>query len=187
MVTAWHVRFPGWQVTLLGGALMVAARGHLRRAVATRLCRRHSLLHRHRASPVGAGAGAGRCWVCAVWPAGSAIAPHLVHARAGGAGLQLPPVPPTPPGRKPLLVHVWTALGTADHPLRRPAARPLHRRGRCERHDLDRPLGPGAGRRTSTSATTRQSRSTIRRPSSNSCSVPRRTMTWRVGSSPATR
>ena len=78
------------------------------------------------------------------WPAGSAIAPHLVHARAGGAGLQLPPVPPTPPGRKPLVVRVWTALGTADHPVRRPAARPLHRRGRCEGHDLDRPFRPGA-------------------------------------------
>ena len=119
MVTAWHVRFPGWQATVLGGALMVMLAvtfvvpwqpGYVD---AVPYCIGIGL--------IASGLALGRAGLgLRIWPAGSAIAPHLVHARAGGAGLQLPPVPPTPPGRKPLLVHVWTALGTADHPLRRP-------------------------------------------------------------------
>lgn len=119
IVTAWYVRFPSWQVTLAGGLLLVLLAvtfvvpwqpGY---ADAVPYC-------------IGIGlAGSGLTLARAGlslrrWPRGSAIAPLLVHARAGGAGLELPPVPPTPPGRHPLLVHVWTALGTADHPVRRP-------------------------------------------------------------------
>ena len=119
MVTAWYVRFPGWQVTLSGGALLLLL------AVTLVVPWQPGYVD---AIPycIGLGlAGAGLALLRAGvglrrWPAGSAIAPHLVHARAGGAGLQLPPVPPTPPGHNPLVVRVWTALGTADHPVRHP-------------------------------------------------------------------
>ena len=119
MVTAWHVRFPGWQLTMLGGALLVML------AVTVAVPWQAGYVD---AIPYCIGVGLAASGVALtraglglrVWPRGSAIAPHLVHARAGGAGLQLPAVPPTPPGRKPLIVHVWTAMGTADQPLHRP-------------------------------------------------------------------
>jgi hypothetical protein len=116
MVTAWYVRFPGWRVTVAGGALMLVV------AVTFVVPWQPGYVD---AVPYCLGLGLAAAGLTLIraglglrrWPAGSAIAPHLVHARAGGAVLQLPPVPPTPPGSHPLLVHVWTAVGTADHPV----------------------------------------------------------------------
>ena len=101
MVTAWYVRFPGWQVTLCGGALMLLL------AVTFVVPWQPGYVD---AIPYCIGIGLTASGLALVraglglrgWPAGSAIAPHLVHARSGGAGLQLPPVPPTPPGHQPL-------------------------------------------------------------------------------------
>ena len=119
MVTAWYVRFPGWRVYLASGALLLGL------AVTFVVPWQPGYVY---AIPycIGLGlAGAGLVLIRAAlnlrrWPRGSAIAPHLVHARSGGALLELPPVPPTPAGRKALLVHVWTALGTAENPVRHP-------------------------------------------------------------------
>ena len=138
------------------------------------------------ASPRRAWRWGGRGWVCASGPRGSAIAPHLVHARAGGPACSCRPCRRRRraasrcwcmSGRRwaPPTIRSGTRCSTATSPrsMRRVRSRPAIR--------------PGAAARTSTSATTRQWRSTTRRPSSNSCSAPRRTMTCRVGSSPATR
>ncbi|MGD9507775.1 MAG: DUF308 domain-containing protein [Geminicoccaceae bacterium] len=116
MVTAWYVRFPGWQVTFGGGALLLLLAVTL--VVPWQPGYVDAIPYCIGLGLVGAGLGLLRAGLgLRRWPPGSAIAPHLVHARSGGDALQLPPVPPTPPGRRPLIVRVWTALGTADHPV----------------------------------------------------------------------
>ena len=120
------------------------ARGHLRGAVATRLCRCHSLLHRYWADRLGPGAGAGgagsahlarrqrhraasrpraRWWsrAAAAARASNTAGPQAAAgACLDGAGHRRSPTPAAP-------------------------ARPLHRRRRWQRHDLDRSFRPGAG------------------------------------------
>ncbi len=119
MVTAWYVRFPGWQLTLAGGALLLVLAVTF--VVPWQPGYVDTIPYCIGIGLAGSGLTLARAGLALrLWPRGSAIAPHLVHARSGGAVLQLPPVPPTPPGGRPLLVHVWTAVGTADHPLRRP-------------------------------------------------------------------
>lgn len=119
MVTAWHVRFPGWQLTMLGGGLLVLLAVTV--AVPWRAGYVDTIPYCIGVGLAASGVGLLRAALgLRLWPGGSAIAPHLVRARGGGALLQLPTVPPTPPGRRPLIVHVWTAVGTADQPLHRP-------------------------------------------------------------------
>ena len=119
IVTAWYVRFPSWQVTLLGGLLLLAIAVTF--VVPWQPGYVDTIPYCIGIGLAGSGLTLARAGLgLRGWPAGSAIAPHLVHTRAGGAGLELPPVPPTPPARHPLLVRVWTAVGTADHPVRRP-------------------------------------------------------------------
>ena len=180
--------FPGWRVTLCGGALLLLL------AITFVVPWQPGYVD---AIPycIGLGLGLAAAGLALVraglglrgWPAGSAIAPHLVHARSGGAGLQLPPVPPTPPGHQPLIVRVWTALGTADHAV-------VHHHALLDRYiaavDGQGTISTGhcawSCRPTSISATIREWRSTTRQPSS-ACSAPRRTMTCRGASSPAMR
>lgn len=119
IVTAWHVRFPGWRPTILGGALLLV--------LAVTVAVPWPTWHYYKTIPfcIGIGLiisaiGVGRAApMLRRWPAGSTLAVHLVHRRQG-ADLALPPVPPTSPGHTPLVVRVWTALGTAVDPIHRP-------------------------------------------------------------------
>ena len=118
IVTAWHVRFPGWRVTLLGGVLLIV--------LAITVAAPWPIVY---VDTVPYCIGVGLIFSGIIitrlafrlrhWPPHSTLATQLVHRRTG-ADLELPPVPPTPPGHTPLVVHVWTALGTAVDPIHRP-------------------------------------------------------------------
>ena len=182
IVTAWHVRFPGWRVTLLGGVLLIV--------LAITVAAPWPIVY---VDTVPYCIGVGLIFSGIIitrlafrlrhWPPHSTLATQLVHRRTG-ADLELPPVPPTPPGHTPLVVHVWTALGTAVDPIHRPL---------LDRYiaavDAKGTISTGhaaLGLRTSISATTPRSRSTTRPPSSCICSAPRPTTTCPAASSPAT-
>ena len=115
-IAAAHVvRFPGWRGSMLAGAVELALAFFILEPWPTHYagtvpyCIGIGLLF--------SGFGAVRmAWRIHRMPAGSSL---LARAAAGVASDAAIPAAPEPPV-EPLIVHVWTPLGSADHPVRRP-------------------------------------------------------------------